>query len=46
MNNSIKYPNLLIKTQNEGKIWIISINRPNQRNCVNPSTAEELYDAF
>ncbi len=38
------YRNITVETQ--GQIQIISINRPEKRNCVNHETALELYNAF
>lgn len=35
-----------IEVETQGHIRIISINRPEKRNCVNKETANELYNAF
>ena len=38
------YKNIVI--EEKGPIRIVSINRPESRNCVDSATANELYDAF
>ena len=36
----------LIETKRAGSIYLIGINRPSQRNCVNPRASLELVSAF
>ncbi len=38
------YTNITVETH--GHVQVVSINRPEKRNCVNQETAEELYNAF
>lgn len=35
-----------VVTEKYGSVQMIAINRPEKRNAVDPSTAEELYKAF
>ena len=35
-----------METWSDGKVRVIAINRPQQRNAVNQSTARLLYEAF
>lgn len=36
----------LINTESVGHVFLIGINRPEKRNCVNQATAQQLHDAF
>jgi len=35
----------LVETESIGHVFLIGINRPEKRNCVNQATAQQLYDA-
>ena len=35
-----------VVVEDQGLVRIVTINRPENRNCVNSQTANELYDAF
>jgi len=35
----------LLETESIGHVFLIGINRPEKRNCVNKATAEQLWDA-
>ena len=36
----------LVLTEAVGKVFLVGINRPDKRNCVNRATAQLLFDAF
>lgn len=36
----------LVLTERMGNIFLVAINRPENRNCVNPQTANDLSEAF
>lgn len=36
----------LVEVEKAGSVLLIGINRPENRNAVNPATAKELYSAF
>ena len=37
---------IVVEKMEEFKIVCIGINRPSKRNCVNKTTADQLYEAF
>ena len=37
---------MTVEISNEGRVRIVTINRPAARNAVNPETAQRLYEAF
>jgi len=36
----------LVETEIIGNVFMVAINRPEKRNCVNQATANELVEAF
>ena len=36
----------LVETETIGHVFLVGINRPEKRNCVNQATAQLLYEAF
>ena len=36
----------LVETEQLGRVFLIGINRPEKRNCVNTPTAQQLFDAI
>ena len=41
-----RFESTLVETEQDGKIFLVSINRPEKRNAVNTETAQQLADAF
>ena len=39
-------PDALVETEKVGHVFMVGINRPESRNCVNPATALQLSEAF
>ena len=35
-----------IKTETDGRLFIVTINRPDQLNCLHPMANAEMADAF
>ena len=42
--NASTYKNVIV--EDKGSVRIVTINRPESKNCVNSETADELYAAF
>ena len=45
-SDSKENSNVVVEKMEEFKVVCIGINRPSKRNCVNKTTADQLYEAF